>query len=428
MINACSALGSSGRRSSRRPDIFKSWWLQSFGYALAAGYLVYFIILYRAGTWILGKTGLPIYTDFSVWWAGALQALHGNPADLYDPSAFAKIQAALFGPGAAFYPNWPSYPPTFFFVLAPLALLPYGYAFITWDVATLLGCIAVVYLIVRHRAAIAMALAAPFTAWNFIAAQNGFLTASLLGASLLSLERSPVLAGVFIGCLTYKPQFGILLPVALVAARQWRTIATAAITAALLDAGSIALFGVETWTGFPQGLIAQGKLNLAADADSNWGYLQTVYGLVRTLHGSSTRAWLAQGMTTLGTAVIVWIVWRSRASHALKAAALSAAALLATPYAFAYDMAALMVPAAFLAQDQLRRGLLRGEKAMWIVLFGAPLALLVTLGDNAAQTTFGGTPASLLATVTLLAAIVRRGLVSAPPPCVSGASSGILRA
>jgi hypothetical protein len=253
----------------------------------------------------------------------------------------------------AFYPNWPSYPPTFFLVLAPLALLPYRDAFIAWDVATLLGCITVVYLIMRRRAAIALALAAPFTAWNFIAAQNGFLTASLLGGSLLFLERRPVLAGVFIGCLTYKPQYGILLPVVLVASHQWRAIASAGVTAALLAAGSIALFGAELWVGLPHGLIAQGQLNLAADPNSDWGYLQTVYGLVRTLHGGSALGWLAQGLTTVGTAVIVWIVWRSRVNYALKAATLSTAALLATPYAFAYDMAALVVPAAFLASGNV---------------------------------------------------------------------------
>jgi Glycosyltransferase family 87 len=410
------------RKPSRAADIFKDWWLQAFGYTLAALYLLYFVILYRSGTWILGGTRLPIYTDFAVWWMGGLQALHGNPAALYDPGTFAKIQTALFGP-EPFYLNWPSYLPTFFLLLAPLALMTYAHAFITWDLATLLGCVAIVYLIVRRRAAIALTLAAPFTAWNFIAAQNGFLTASLLGASLLFLERQPVLAGVFIGCLTYKPQYGILLPVALVASHQWRAVASAMVTAGLLVAASIALFGADAWTTLPHAIAVQAQLSLGADPHSNWGYLQTVYGLVRTLHGSSTLAWSAQAITTLSTGVVVWIVWRSRISHSLKAATLSAAALLATPYAFAYDMAAIVIPAAFLASDQLRRGLLWGEKAMWIVLFGAPLALLVTLGDNAGQTTFGGTPISLLTTLTLLGVILCRALATASMPSLATSQS-----
>jgi arabinofuranan 3-O-arabinosyltransferase len=413
------------RKPSRPVDIFNSRWLQSFGYAFAALYLLYFVILYRAGTWIVGSTGLPIYTDFAAWWAAGMQTLHGNPAALYDPEEFAKIQSTLFGPGQAFYPNWPSYPPTFFLVLAPLALLPYRCAFITWDVVTLLGCVAIVYLIVRRRAAIALALAAPFSAWNFLAAQNGFLTASLLGGSLVFLERRPVLAGVFIGCLTYKPQYGILFPVALVASRQWQAIAGAAITAALLVSASIALFGAEVWTAFPHGFAVQSELSLGADPESNWGYLQTPYGLIRSLHGPAQLAWLVQGLVALGGAVSVWTIWRSQVCYELKAAILSAATFLATPYAFAYDMAAIVIPAAFLAIDQLRRGLLRGEKTMWIVLFGVPLAVLATLGDNAGGTTFGGTPVCLFAACMLFFVILRRALCSSGKPTIVNRGLGL---
>jgi hypothetical protein len=288
----------------------------------------------------------------------------------------------------------------------------------------LIGCVAVVYLIVRRRAAIALTLAAPFSAWNFLAAQNGFLTASLLGASLLFLERRPVLAGVFVGCLTYKPQYGILFPVALVASRQWRAIASAAVTAAVLVAASIALFGADVWAAFPHGFAVQGELSLGADPDSNWGYLQTAYGLIRSLHGPTQLAWLVQGLVTLGGAVTVWIIWRSRVCYELKAATLSAAALLATPYAFAYDMAAIVIPAAFLATDQLRRGLLGGEKTMWILLFGAPLAVLVTLGDNAGGTTFGGTPVCLFAAFMLFCVILRRALCNFGKPTIVNGGLG----
>jgi hypothetical protein len=274
--------------------------------------------------------------------------------------------------------------------------MPYRWAFITWDL-DLGGCIAVVYLIVRRRPAIALALAAPFTAWNFLAAQNGFLTASLMGAALLLLERRPVAAGIFVGLLSYKPQFGILLPVALVASHQWRAIVSAAAMIILLAGISIAAFGTAAWEAFPRQLFAQAGLSLLADPANGWGYIQTVYGLVRSLHGDAALAWLAQGSTTLGAAVIVWLIWRSRAAYPIKAATLSAAALLATPYAFAYDMAALVIPAAFLASDQLTGGLMRGDKAMWIALFGAPLAVLVTLGDNIGGPTFGDTPVGLFA-------------------------------
>jgi len=82
------------------------------------------------------------------------------------------------------------------------------------------------------------------------------LTASLFGAALLFLERRPVLAGVFFGCVTYKPQFGILVPLALVAFRQWRALVSAGVTAAFLASASIAVFGTDVWSALPQQLLA----------------------------------------------------------------------------------------------------------------------------------------------------------------------------
>src|SRR5439155_6941717 len=134
-----------------------------------------------------------------------------------------------------------------------------------------------------RSAAFAVVLACPFTAWNFLAAQNGFLTAALLGAALLCLERRPVAAGVFIGCLAYKPQFAVLLPVALVAAGEWRAIASAGITAALLAGAAAAAFGPGVWAAFPADLAAQARLNLLGDPNSSWAYLQLAYGLTRSL-------------------------------------------------------------------------------------------------------------------------------------------------
>jgi Glycosyltransferase family 87 len=391
--------------------IFAAWRLQAYGCAIAAIYAAFLIAVYRAGTWLVDGAGVPVYTDFACAWAAAMQALQGGAAALYDPVEFVKIQAALVGPRDYFYPNWP-YPPTFFLILAPFTLLPYAYGFITWDMATLLGLIVVVYLIVRRLSSIALVLASPFTMWNFLAGQNGFLTGSLLGASLLLLERQPVLAGVFIGALTYKPQFGILLPVALAAARQWRAFASAVATAGIFAGISMAVFGIDVWAALPRELAAQtGEVLHAAGTDdpaAEWGYIQTVYGVVRSLDGGAALAWLVQGMTTSGAAIIVWLVWRSPARYSLKAAALAAAALIATPYAFAYDMAAVAVPAAFLANDQMRHVFLRGEQAILVALFGVTLAVLVAFGDRPVGVTFGSTPIGPLAAMTLLGVIIRR--------------------
>jgi len=386
--------------------IFAPWRLWGYGSTLAALYGILLLAFYKAGIWLVDQRGVPVYTDFTQWWIAALQALHGDSASLYIPAEFQKAQDSLVGVGRAVFLTWP-YPPIFFLFLAPLATLPYVAAFLTWDLVTLLGCVAAVYLIARRSSAIVLVLASPFTAWNFLGGQNGFLTASLLGASLHFLETRPVLAGVFIGCLSYKPQFGMLFPIALAAGKHWKAFASAAATVALLIGVTIVAFGTDVWTAFPRGLAAHSALNLSADPDNEpilfVGRLQTVYGTVRTLLGSATPALLAQGITLLVLATIVWLLWRLPVRYGLKAAATSIAALLATPWASACDMAAIVVPFAFLARDQLDYGLLPGEQTVMIALFGASLVILVS---------FGGAPIGALLMITLLSVILRRAILS----------------
>ncbi len=221
-----------------------------------------------------------------------------------------------------------------------------------------------------------------------------------------------------------EPHFGILFPLALAASGQWRAVASAAGTAVLLVSGSVVVFGTAVWEFLPLELMAQAHDALFADPDADprgyFGHLQTVYGLFGYLNGGAALAWLAQGITTCGTAAIVWIVWRSRVNYALKAATLSASVLIATPYAHAYDMAAIAIPIAFLASDQMRNGLLRGEQTIMVGLFGAILAVLFTFSAKPVGPTFGTVPVGAVATIALLGVILRRAVCDALRPAVFG--------
>jgi hypothetical protein len=380
--------------------VFARWRLLAYGYTFPVFYAAFFLYLYCRGLWLANESGAPVYHDFTRFWVAGWQALHGEIASLHGEAAFKEVQDSAAGFGRSPY-SLLSYPPTFTLILVPLAMLPYFAAFLTWEAVTLVCCMAVVYLIVRRQPAISLMLASPFAAWNFLIGQNGFLTASLLGSSLLLLERRPVLAGVFIGCLTYKPQFGILLPVALIAASQWRACVSAAVTAIFLVAASAAAFGVDGWAAFPLAIFAEGSETMSTSPD--WGFmLETIYGLVLVLRGGAALAWLAQGVAAVSVGLIVWLVWRSPVRYALKAATLSAATLIATPYAFAYDLAAIAIPVAFLASDQIRCGLLRGEQTTMITLFVVSLAVFPTAGKA---------PVGAVILITLLCLILRRILV-----------------
>jgi hypothetical protein len=57
----------------------------------------------------------------------------------------------------------------------------------------------------------------------------------------------------------------------------------------------------------------------------------------------------------------VCVAWSGRQPFAIKAAVLSAGAMIAAPYVFLYDMMLLAVPIAFLLRDAKERGFLPGE-------------------------------------------------------------------
>ena len=85
--------------------------------------------------------------------------------------------------------------------------------------------------IVGHNLGILLALAAPMAFINALVGQNGFLTAALIGGALYLIPVRPVLAGICLGLLTYKPQYGLLFPIVLIAAGHWRVFISAAVTA-----------------------------------------------------------------------------------------------------------------------------------------------------------------------------------------------------
>ena len=101
-----------------------------------------------------------------------------------------------------------------------------------------------------RRETLLLVLAAPVTLICLTHGHNGFLTALLLGGGLMLLDRRPLVAGLLFGCLIYKPQFALILPSLLLAGRNWRAIGGACVSAALLIALTLALWGWPVWQAF----------------------------------------------------------------------------------------------------------------------------------------------------------------------------------
>jgi arabinofuranan 3-O-arabinosyltransferase len=320
---------------------------------LALGYLIVLGGSYLQGHFLTDPQGRPIANDFVNVWAAGRLALDGSAPVAYDWTLHRAAEVRAVGYDFDGYYGW-HYPPPAFFFAAALATLPYLVAAVVWLLTTLAAYVAAIAGILGLRTGALFALGFPAAIWNVTAGQNGFLTAALIGGTLGLLERHPALAGVCLGLLTYKPQFGLLFPIVLIADRRWLTIAVATLTAIALAALSWLVFGSASWQAFvhwaplsSHALIDEGALD--------WYRLQSVFALVRAHGGSETLAWTVQGILSLLLAVGLAWLWKSRVDFELKAAALAAGALLATPYLFMYDLVVLAVAVAFLLRLALAR-------------------------------------------------------------------------
>lgn len=354
------------------------------------GYPAVFLALWLAGAaaWIalsdgrLDPLGRPLGSDFLAFWTASRQLLAGEGAAVYDDAAQRAAQAAAAGSAEApYYPLF--YPPAGLLLFLPLGLLPYGAALALWLAGSGAAYLAVLWRAWRQPLVPYLALAAPAVFVTAGHGQNAFLSGALLGAALLALPRRPLLAGLLIGLLAYKPQLGLALPLALAAGRYWRAMAAAAATVLVVALVATIAFGWEIWpaflerTAFARLVLEQGGIPFFK--------LQSLYAALRLL-GLETAPAMA-GHWALAAAVLASLagLWWSAAGYGLKAAGLVTAALLVTPFVFDYDLALLGLAIVLLARDGAERGFLPWDKtllaAAWVLpLLARPLGQVTHLG------------------------------------------------
>jgi arabinofuranan 3-O-arabinosyltransferase len=366
--------------------------------ALIVAHAVYLVASYVQGSWIVAPDGGGVPADFVNVWAAGQLVLQGNPATAYDWPTHKAMEVVALGHPFEGYFGW-HYPPTFLPFAALLAKMSYVPAQIIFLFATFCAYLFCVRGIVGERAGYALAAAFPAVLANFIAGQNGFLSAALLGGALLMLVERPIFAGVLLGLLTYKPHLGLLFPIVLAASGHWRAFITAGIVAALMAVASWGAFGTETWTAFFAN-IGHTSQAFLSDGWADFAKLQTAFGLMRMLGGSEPLAWSVQAVLALMTAAAVTALWRSRADYEVKAAALGAGAMLVTPYLYTYDLVVLAVPLAFLWR------LARARRFLTHELAGIALACLLVLIFPVVKAPVG------FAAVLLVAALIARRALS----------------
>lgn len=361
-------------------------------------------LLFATAHGTLDWKGRPLGTDFSQVWTAGTMVWDGRAAEVWNwPTHFAEQQQFHQSRTVDLY-GW-HYPPPFLLIAAALATLPYIPALIAWQALTLAPFTWMAQRHLGRRDTWLFVLAAPVTLICVTHGHNGFLTALLLGGGLLLLDRKPLLAGVLLGCLVYKPQFALVIPLLLVAARQWRAVLGAALSSLALVVITLALWGWPVWQAFIDSLpltrdvvIEQGR--------TGWHKIFSPFAAVRAWGVPVTPAYVVQALFALAAiGATLWLASTRR--PALRNAAASAAVLIATPYVLDYDYVVLLLGIGFLWKDGEEHGWGSWERTMlafaWIApLFARALAELTLV------------PLGLMTAVAVLAIAVRRGLRASP--------------
>ena len=344
---------------------------------------------------LVNAGGLAVGRDFVTFWAAGNMALAGDAAGVFDPDRLHAAEVAAVGAPIGTTPWF--YPPTFLLLTSPLALLPYLVSLLLWLILPTIGLALLLRRLAPH----------PWTPWLtplftgvsqcLIIGQNGIITAVLLGMALLLLETSPVLAGLFFGLLSYKPQLAILIGPILLVGGQWRALAGAAASAMTLAAASWLAFGTTPWIAFLDA--AHAATDILESGRLPWSQMVTVFGAARLLGVPVSAAYAVQlAVTAMAVLAVCWIWWR-RTPLALRGSALAAAIPLATPYGFSYDLAVLSLPLAWLGWAALNGARNPGGWLLLALVWTTPVG-------GALLAEFASLPLTPVVVMLLLGAVV----------------------
>jgi alpha-1,2-mannosyltransferase len=313
------------------------------------------IALTQAHPGAIGLNFNSLGTDWMVFYGADLWVYAGNIDRIFDGEALTAFLNTTFS-------HWLSepmpfrpwvYPPTYLLMVLPFGRLSFPVSFAVFQLATALLLGIALWLRADQPKArllvIGAALVGPAAAVNFGFGQNAFLTAAMLvgGLRLLAVRRA--WAGIVLGLLTVKPQFWLLVPVALIAAREWRALAWAVFAGFALAAISVAFFGLDPWWQW-----LDVTRNGFADATSKWVELGRLWGV--SVYACLANAGLPDGVANAGQTVamamaagLVYWGFRLPLPGDQKIAVLLCCTLLAAPHSSASDTVWLAVAAGLAA-------------------------------------------------------------------------------
>lgn len=374
-------------------------------YIVVAAVIYVVDLLRQTHEGLTNGAGRPFGDDFINFWSAPFLAWHHRAAEIYNFQAFHVFEQSVVGGPLQDYHY--SYPPMALLLTAPLAFIPYLPGLALWLGGGWYAFYRALRLAMPEGRTLFFALATPAVFINAVGGQNGSWNAALLGAGLGLLDRMPIVAGGCLGLLIYKPQLGILIPIALLCGRRWRAFAAAAATAAILVVIAAIAFGPAFFVDYLRQATVLRHVILE-DGTGVWHRMVSVFVGARRLGASVPIAYAIQAVVGGAAAAAVAAVWYRDASFGVRNATLLLGTCLATPYLQDYDLVFGALVVAWMNGDAAARRI--PEAALFFA--NAAVLLIPLFASSLAHVT--GLELAPLFILPLFVIAVRCGL-AAPP-------------
>lgn len=309
--------------------------------AAAVGFAILFVMI---GVWSAVTTWTKsVGVDFLSFWAAGRLTLGGHVIDAYDIALHHKMEQVI-APHVGIIPF--PYPPPFLMLVAPFALAPFGLAFTLWMTVTVAFYAFAASRVAPLRFAFAIAPANV----NFMIGQTGFLICGIfiLGLSLITI--APLLAGAVLGLMILKPQLALLLPVAMIAGREWRVIAGAIASSTILLSLGLIIFGAQAYEAFWS--ILPHYVGFMRDSRLPWYQIGSPFALARYAGLPQAGALLIHAVVAVAATALTARAWWLKLDERIPI--LAASTMLISPYFFTYDGLLIVVPLGWLLRHNCR--------------------------------------------------------------------------
>jgi hypothetical protein len=299
--------------------------------------------------------------DFVLWYTLGDFGHTGDVADLYRGPQFLEDRQFALVPESKGDYFVCLYPPQMAALFAPLARLPYLHALLIWSAigiglyATCIFEVGRTCPALRPFAGTAALCAAAYPGFfeQIGHGQCAIVSLGCVTVAYLALNRGwPVLAGMAIGALTFKPTLAATAIAMLVLAGEGRLLAGVALGAGLQYGAATIAYGFDAMTGYVRALIELGeavqeqtpKLYNMHCLRAFWSLLVPVPGIVRALYLASA----------VGVLFLAWRAWRRNADVGVKFATVLLATVLISPHLYVYDLL-ILAPALLVLADRAMR-------------------------------------------------------------------------